>query len=44
LEDIYHVWGVGNACDTWLENLRERDHLGDLTVDGRSILKWIIEK
>ena len=25
----------------WLENLRERDHLGDPGVDGRIILKWI---
>ena len=28
----------------WLENLRERDHLGDPGVDGRIILRWIFRK
>jgi len=25
----------------WWGNLNERDHLGDLGVDGRIILRWI---
>jgi hypothetical protein len=25
----------------WLESLRGRDHLEDLSIDGRIILKWI---
>jgi len=25
-------------------NLRERDHLGDTSVDGRIILRWIFRK
>jgi len=25
----------------WWGNLRERDHLGDPSVDGRIILRWI---
>jgi hypothetical protein len=25
-------------------NLRERDHLGDPSVDGRIILRWIFRK
>jgi hypothetical protein len=28
----------------WWGDLREGDHLGDLVVDGRIILKWIIKK
>jgi hypothetical protein len=27
-----------------VENCRERDHLGNLTVDGRLVVEWIIEK
>jgi hypothetical protein len=28
----------------WWGNLRERDHLQDLGVDGRIILRWIFKK
>jgi hypothetical protein len=28
----------------WLESLKGRDHLDDLGVDGRIILKWILWK
>jgi hypothetical protein len=28
----------------WLESLKGRDILGDLGIDGKTILKWILGK
>ena len=37
--------GIGDAYTTfWLGNLRVRDHLGDLGIDRRIILRWIFRK
>jgi hypothetical protein len=41
---MQHVWGRGEVpTGVWWENLRERDHLEDLGVNGR-ILKLIFKK
>jgi hypothetical protein len=28
----------------WSHNLKENDHLGDLGIDVRTVLKWILKK
>jgi hypothetical protein len=39
------VCGRGEAyTGFWWGNVRERDHLGDQSVDGRIILRWIFRK
>jgi len=39
---MQHAWGKGEVrTGIWWEELRERDHLEDLGVDVRLILKWI---
>jgi len=35
---------VRNACKILSENLQGRDHLGDLSVDVRIMLKWILKE
>ena len=41
-----HVARMGGHAYTgfWWENLRERDQLGDPSVDGRIILRWFFRK
>jgi hypothetical protein len=37
--------GAGEVfTGVWLGDLRERDRLEDLGVEGRTILKWIFKK
>jgi hypothetical protein len=42
-----HVAPVGDrsgAYSVWYGNLRERENLEDLGIDGRVILKWVFRK
>jgi len=44
-ERVAHVVGRGEMHTGFCwEDLKERDHLEDLGVDGRIILKWILKK
>ena len=39
------MWGRGEVfTGFWWGNLRERDHLEELGVDGKIILRWIFRK
>jgi hypothetical protein len=41
----YVVWGTGEVHPgLWWGDVREGDHLEDLGVEGRLILKWIFKQ
>jgi hypothetical protein len=35
---------IGDAYNALMGNMKERDHLGDIRVDGRIILEWIFSR
>ena len=40
-----HIWGRKEAhTRLWWGNLRERDHIENLGIDGRIMLKWILKE
>jgi hypothetical protein len=41
---MWHIWDGRDAYRVWLVDLRERDHLDNLHVDGRILLKYTFEK
>jgi hypothetical protein len=41
----WHVWGTRELhTRVWWGNLKKRDHLEDLGIEGRIILKWILNR
>jgi hypothetical protein len=41
---MWHILGIGEVHTAfWWGNLRERDHLEDLGIDEKIILKWILK-
>ena len=42
---MWHVWETGDVhAGSWLGDPRERDHLENIGVDEKIILKWIVKK
>jgi hypothetical protein len=42
--ELVALWGRGEMhTEFWCGRLKERDHLEELEVDGRIILKWILK-
>jgi hypothetical protein len=44
---MWHVWGERRGEEHtgfWWGDLRERDHLDDISMDGIMILKWFFRK
>jgi len=44
MDGTYRTYGGEEHIRVCWENLRERDHLEDLGVDNKIILKWIFNK
>jgi hypothetical protein len=40
--NMWHVWEIGEVhAGIWWVNVKVRNHLEDLGVDGKLILKWV---
>jgi hypothetical protein len=40
---MWHVWENRNTCRLLVGKSEGNSHLGDLTIDERQILKWIVK-
>jgi hypothetical protein len=39
---MWHVWGIGEVhARIWWGKVKVGNHLGDLGIDGKLILKWV---
>jgi hypothetical protein len=44
-QNMWHIWETGKVqAGFWWGDLREKDHLECLGIDGRVTLKWIFKK
>jgi hypothetical protein len=41
---VAYMREMRSAYNIWSEKLKERDHIEDLVIEGRIVLKWILEK
>jgi len=45
LAEYVEIIGRGEGyTGVWWGNLRERDHLGEPSIDGKTIIRWIFRK
>jgi hypothetical protein len=40
---MYHAWGKGTCTEFSSENVKGREHFGDLGINGRKILFYLRE-
>lgn len=43
-EYLAHMGEVINVCKIWIGNLKGGEHIQDIGVDGREVLKWVLRK
>lgn len=41
---VAHMWESGSAYRVLVGKLREKDHLEDVDIHGKIIMKWVLKK